>query len=220
MYRSKESAVDAYADAKTLFEYGFSQFEPVVLSSASYEKTSLLVTQNSKRIGTAAYQSLQDQTIWVPKGSGCTLTMIEMNKTDLDVTDSNGAGDASLADTILQVRIPQLKTPFYEPSAAISLQAKIIIDPTPTPSPTPTLSPMESITKGGTLSIVFKCLAGVVILLVLAYLLYVLMMMIKVGWFRKKWKKWRKSRRNRNVPLFDRREPCPSGTCSKKSPKD
>lgn len=289
----KESAVEAYADAKTLFEYGFSQFEPMVLSTSVYENSSIKVLDNEQTIGTAKFQNLQDQTIWIPKGSGCTPSMIRINTMDSSVeatyknavsnnansantnsstvsnnTSSKTPGnnnvsypdsstkitdtakstasfsksvDSSSDETIVNIKsrkitstystggfdisidtdgveksivdstssnnnatiltnmteialhaqIPELTTSFYEPAIIIPLQAKISLNPAATPTPIPNSANKNS--AGGIILIVLKYIGILLLILLAAYLVYVLFMIFRLGYNKKIWKKIRKN---------------------------
>ncbi len=200
----KETAAEAYADAKKLFEYGFTQFESIALPASTYEKSSLNVMKNNRRIGTASFQNLQEQSILVPKGSGCTLSMIQMFKTDMDFNDSDPVAEASLMDTNLHVQIPELMTAFYESSIVIPLEAKITLDPVMTMTPSPESDAVNNIGKSGTITTIFKWLIGILLFAALLYCLYVIVMIFKTGYHKKLLKKWKKSKKKKNIRRIEK----------------
>jgi hypothetical protein len=195
----KETAVEAYADARTLFEYGFLQFEPLVYPISAGGEISLEVLNDGKKVGTATILGLTDQTIWIPAGSGLTSDGIQIGKTDIDISEISIPDGSSETGTTIRFQIPELSTGFYEPFITVSLQASITMDPTPTLSP-PAANSDAGKEDGGirtTIVTVLKYIAGIILALAVLYLFYVIFMMIKVGYLKKLWIKIRKRRKKR-----------------------
>jgi len=302
----KETAGEAYADAKTLLDYGFSQFEPVVLTATAYSNSSIKLTENNKDVGTGQFLNLSDNTIWVPKGTGgmdpsmiqiktgdvvskhtninkenfvntssnpnkstnasnntnagnntntsintnanantntndsktasskqsetvnanqigsidtlsksnsaasnddenesfdWTITstdktggfdiLINTNKTAQ--TNSDGAtldvsNNLNIKEILLNAKIPELMTSFYEASIIIPLQTQITLNPQTQKSPLAT----DQKDTGKTILTVLKYSVLAVLGLIVAYLIYVLIMIFYTGYHRKLWKKTRK----------------------------
>lgn len=197
----KETAVEAYADAKTLFNYGFSQFEPLVYHVSTGAAISLEVLENGKKIGSAAILGLTDQTIWIPSGSGLSEEMIQFGKTDIDIDDTSAPGDSSETGTSVRFQIPGLATPFFEPFITVNVQASITLDPTPTISPSVVSTGGDGKESGirTTIVTILKYIAGFILALAVLYLFYVIFMMIKVGYLKRLWRKIHKGRKKKTT---------------------
>ena len=190
----KESAVDAYADARTLFEYGFNQFESILLPASMYGDSTLDVLDDNRRIGSARFQEPRDSAILVPSCSGSTLSMIRMNPVNLNFKGADGdILDSSIGSAFIKISIPELTTPFYDASFVLPLQAKVTLDPIATPTPVPG-SANETTGERSIWTILLLGLAGILLLGVTAYILYVGIMIFRTGYYKKWLKKIKKTK--------------------------
>ncbi len=184
----KESAVEAYADAKILLEFGFNKFEPLVIDEGSYNEKIIKVYDNQNEMGTAKFLQSPNNTIWIPKGSLATNADLEIN---IPETMQKNTKDENV---IIKIAIPALTTNFYEASAALMLKTSIIPNPTATSAPS---SLAANNTKDNAL--MAAKIAGIVITsLIVIYLLYVLFMIFYTGYHRKLLRKINKKLRKHN----------------------
>lgn len=185
----KETAVEAYADTKTLFEYGFSKFTPILIPAGNLTKPGIPVSENSKNIGTADIKTTEDVTLWIPSGSSCdpSATAIHIPQT-IEVK----AGETT-ADLAIRAQIPELDTPFYETTLTLPYHVPVTLYPVATPTPD------SSELKGGMKAagkVIKYVLAGLLGLVVL-YVFYVVFMIFRLGYYRKIVKRFHKKMKNR-----------------------
>lgn len=196
----KESAGEAYADAKVLFNYGFSQFEPVDIDESLYKEIKINAVKNNNIIGVAKLISSESKALWVPKNS-------QINKSMVSIEAPLSVQNETKDDIIIKANVSKLSTSFYEASIDMPLKSMIILNNVSTESSSVdnNLGKVKNKNSFLLLLTIGKYLLFIIIGLLILYLLYVMIMIFYTGFHKKLFKRLLKKLKKRRYKIHEKR---------------